>query len=74
MSQPDEQSFDDGLVTALRQADEALRRNIVTWIALAPLLDEPYPDDPRWTPYTRFAKRAMRQAGDARKAIREALQ
>ena len=44
------------MVEALAESEDALRRVATTCIALSDLLDKPYPDDPRWTPYTRFVK------------------
>lgn len=57
----------------LADALDALRENITTWITLHPLLNEPYPDDPRWTPWTRFGKRAADRAVEAQTAIRAVL-
>ena len=66
----EERSRYEGLLAA---ASEALRENITTWITLQPMLNEPYPDDPRWTPWTRFGKRAADIAVEAKAAIRVAL-
>lgn len=52
------------------KVDRALTKCITTSIALSDRLDDPYPDDPRWTPWTRFAKPAADRALDARKALR----
>lgn len=35
-------------------------------------LNEPYPDDERWTPYTRWVEPASRKAYDAYHLLREA--
>ena len=61
------------LLDALEQAESALRENITTWITLEPALGTPYPDDQRWTPWTRFGERAFRAAGRAQDAVRRAL-
>lgn len=34
----------------------ASRRLWAGLMAVKPLLDQPYPDDPRWTPWTRFVE------------------
>ena len=41
--------------------------------AIAHYSNEPYPDDPRWTPWTRFGRPLSERAGEARKALREAM-
>jgi hypothetical protein len=58
---------------ALVEAGEALRNHATHWITISPLLEEPYPDDPRWSPWTRFGKRACDRGQAARKQVREAL-
>ena len=47
--------------------------NITTWITLSPMLEEPYPDDPRWSSWTRFGKRAADAAANAQAEITRAL-
>jgi hypothetical protein len=37
-------------------------------IAVAPHLNKPYPDDPRWTPWTRFVESDLDRMDDAVKA------
>jgi hypothetical protein len=59
---------------ALKSADEALRLNIVHWIACSDLLDEPFSDAPGQSPWTRSGKRAVDQAAAARTMTREALE
>jgi hypothetical protein len=61
------------MAAALKVADEALRRNIVTWLACSCYLNEPFTDAPDQTPWTRSGKRAVDHAAAARAAIREAL-
>jgi hypothetical protein len=61
------------LVEALEVAEKALHANKAAWLTLAPALSTPYPDDPRWTPWTRFGERAGRAAWDAGDKVREAL-
>lgn len=42
-----------------------LRRNIIaSLIAVKGHLDTPYPDDPRWTPWTRFIERTLRDVDE----------
>ena len=42
-----------------------LRRSIAaSLIAVKGHLDTPYPDDPRWTPWTRFIERTLRQVDE----------
>lgn len=49
----------------LAAARTARRRVSSALIAVAPLLEQPYPDDPRWTPWTRFVQPALRELRDA---------
>lgn len=48
----------------------ALREHETAWLAVKRHLDTPYPDDPRWTPWTRFAEPAIKRA----RALAEAEQ
>lgn len=48
--------------------DRALTKTITS--AIAHYSSEPYPDDPRWSPWTRFGKRLADRAGDARRELR----
>ncbi|MFC8583321.1 hypothetical protein ACFUGD_01910 [Streptomyces sp. NPDC057217] len=50
----------DAARNTLADAQVAARRLSSALIAVAPLLDKPYPDDPRWTPWTRFVAPALR--------------
>ena len=59
---------------ALREAAGALKAWIATALTLRAHLEDPYPDDPRWTPYTRFVERELRRTAAARAAIRAALE
>ena len=43
-----------------------------TAITLGPSLSDPYPDDPRWTPNTRFLEPMGRRAMAAKDALRKA--
>ena len=61
------------MVEALAESEDALRRVATTCIALSDLLDKPYPDDPRWTPYTRFVKPALQRVERARHCARAVL-
>ena len=45
-----------------------LRREIIaSLIAVKPHLDAPYPDDPRWTPWTRFVERTLARVDELAK-------
>lgn len=47
---------------------QLLRREIVaSLIAVKPHLDKPYPDDPRWTPWTRFVERTLARVDELAK-------
>lgn len=52
---------------AIARARQARRRLTSALIAVEPLLTEPYPDDPRWTPWTRFVGPALKELSDALK-------
>lgn len=52
---------------AIARARRARRRLTSALIAVEPLLAEPYPDDPRWTPWTRFVGPALKELSDALK-------
>ena len=58
---------------ALREAKPALRSNRVTWIALSDRLDDPYPDAPGDSPWSRFALPVCRRSKEAEEAIDAAL-
>lgn len=49
----------------LSSARTARRRVSSALIAVSPLLEQPYPDDPRWTPWTRFVQPALRELREA---------
>ena len=57
---------------ALREGAEALGEAFKVALTVKPLLDKPYPDDPRWTPWTRWVDRAARRCFNARSALRKA--
>jgi hypothetical protein len=65
----------DGSITLSREEAQAIDRALTKTItsAIAFYSDEPYPDDPRWTPWTRFGKPLAARAEMARKPVREAL-
>lgn len=62
------------LRAALEVAKDALHKNALTWLTLEPELQTPYTDDPRWTPWTRFARRGWEAAKRGHEAAREALE
>lgn len=51
--------------------DRALTKTVTQAIAF--YSDKPYPDDPRWTPWTRFGKPLANRADEARKMLRRAM-
>lgn len=53
------------------QAIKALRNAKVN--AIAHYSNEPYPDDPRWSPWTRFGHRVVQRCDYSEKALRAAL-
>jgi hypothetical protein len=58
-------------VELAQQIDRALSKAMSHMIAMANTT--PYPDDPRWSPWTRWQKPLSEQCGEARKALREAI-
>jgi hypothetical protein len=54
-----------------KHIDRALTNSATTLIAV--LGDDPYPDDPRWTPWTRFGSPVCARISEVRKGLREAL-
>lgn len=59
-------------VDVLDKIDRALTEATTTSLMFGPALDEPYPDDPRWSPRTRFLDPMGRRALAARDALRKA--
>jgi len=57
----------------LRQAADALWKCAKAALTVKPTLDQPYPDAPEWTPYTRWVERPAREAHDLAMAIRKHL-
>jgi hypothetical protein len=57
----------------LRQAADALWDCAKSALTVKPPLDQPYPDYPEWTPYTRWVERPARQAHDLAMVIRRHL-
>jgi hypothetical protein len=57
----------------LRKAADALWNCAKSALTVKPSLDEPYPDYPEWTPYTRWVERPAREAHDLAMAIRRHL-
>lgn len=58
---------------AAQEKNDARRGIIASCIAVKGKLDQPYPDDERWTPWTRFIEPALRRLDEAEKDLREAL-
>lgn len=54
----------------MKRVEEALRGAAVA--AIAHYSDEPYEDDPRWSPWTRFGKRVADRCELARTILRSA--
>jgi hypothetical protein len=44
---------------------EEWTRLVTGLIAVSPHLSQPYPDDPRWTPWTRFLEKEIDDMDDA---------
>lgn len=55
----------------VEQASDALRKASVHLVAFAD--NNPYPDDPRWSPWTRFQKPVTDRCYAAREALLKAL-
>lgn len=53
-------------LTALREIRVSIAASL---IAVKGHLDTPYPDDPRWTPWTRFIERELHKLDDAKDAL-----
>jgi len=66
------------LEEALEEAHHAIKETAKVLIAVRPALEKPYPDDPRWSPWTRFLDRSERSPWTllvkADTAIRTALE
>jgi hypothetical protein len=56
----------------LDRVERALTEATATALTLGPALDKPYPDDPRWSPNTRFLEPMGRRAFDAKVVLRKA--
>lgn len=61
MPEPTRPTYDE-LLALLHEAADALRDVGKAAIVVHPTLDKPYPDDPRWTPWTRFMEKPARRA------------
>ena len=60
--------YGDGIDGQSANAARRLRREIAaSLIAVKPHLDKPYPDDPRWTPWTRFIERTLERVDELAK-------
>ena len=59
-----------GLLNEVKDAESALNGAWKALLTVKPSLDAPYPDDPRWTPWTRWGERAAREAHDAAMRLR----
>ncbi|MGW0821801.1 hypothetical protein [Streptomyces sp. NPDC002845] len=57
----------------LTEAADALRAIGKACIVVKPTLDVPYPDDPRWTPWTRWVERPARTASNLGILLRRQL-
>lgn len=57
------------LAEQLAQVQEARRSVIAALITVHGFLDTPYPDDPRWTPWTRFIEPALRGLDETKAAL-----
>jgi hypothetical protein len=61
------------LLDALERSREELRRAAANIIAVEGSTDTPYPDDPRWSPWSRFLERALAAIGRADESARQAI-
>lgn len=59
---------------ALEVTRVAMRDAAANVIAVEGSTDTPYPDDPRWSPWSRFLERALRRLSSAEEVSRQALQ
>jgi len=57
----------------LRQAADALWKCAKAALTVKPTLDQPYPDAPELTPWTRWVERPSREAHDLAMVIRKHL-
>lgn len=55
----------------LEQAAETLMNCAKAALTVKPNLDKPYPDDPRWSPWTRWVEPRARRAHDLAITIRQ---
>ena len=58
---------------ALRELLEDAKRVFTAGLTVKPYLDSPYPDDDRWTPWTRFLRPALVRLDESRVKARRAL-
>lgn len=61
------------LVEALRACQKSIGDLRTAFIVVEGCLDKPYPDDPRWSPWTRFVQRPWNAAATASEMARAAL-
>jgi hypothetical protein len=59
-------------LAVVERAIAALRKAVVVSIAVQPALDQPYSDDPRWTPWSRWVEPMAREASAARESLAKA--
>ncbi len=57
----------------LERAERALWEVSKAALTVAPSLYDPYPDDPRWSPWTRWMKRPAKEAHNTCMALRQLL-
>ncbi len=65
--------MDDADRRLLEQAADALLECAKSALTIKPSLDEPYPDAPEWTPWTRWVERPAQRAHDLYIEIRKRL-
>jgi hypothetical protein len=58
---------------ALKEAHEALKEVLMALIVVKGTLDQPYPDRPEWTPWSRFVEPAFKIGARAEEVARKAL-
>ena len=55
--------------TLVETVDNARRSIAASLIAVKGHLDKPYPDNPRWTPWTRFVERELRRLDEIKEVV-----
>ena len=70
-AQAAERSQARAAIAGRTEVQKVLHDLLVGLLAIKPLLDEPYPEHPEWTPWTRFIERPFDQAAHVADALRD---